>query len=114
MTLRSGVFAEFECVDMIANMPSRVRQVNPGDRWVTAIPIRIQRRPSNGTFYVGPSGGGNGGHAIVVQWGYATDIPVPGDYDGDGKTDFAIFRPSNKTFYVVPSGGGDHAIIRAF
>jgi subtilisin-like proprotein convertase family protein len=28
-----------------------------------------------------------------IQWGQATDVFVPGDYDGDLQTDFAVWRP---------------------
>jgi len=42
----------------------------------------------------------------VVTWGLGTDVPVPGDYDGDGKADLALYRPATATWFVWPSSGG--------
>ncbi|HTH36357.1 MAG TPA: VCBS repeat-containing protein [Pyrinomonadaceae bacterium] len=41
-------------------------------------------------------------------WGVAaTDVLAPGDYDGDGQTEFAVWRPGNPgTFFVKKPGTG--------
>jgi hypothetical protein len=42
----------------------------------------------------------------VVQFGASGDIPAPGDFDGDGRTDRAVFRPSIGDWYILLSSGG--------
>src|SRR6185312_13094149 len=46
------------------------------------------------------------GALVSYQFGANGDIPVPGNYDGDRKTDMALFRTSNSTWYVLPSTTG--------
>lgn len=60
-------------------------------------------RGSNGYWYVQ---GQAGSAATAFSWGGAGDAPMPGDYDGDGRTDFCVYRSSDNNWYIVPSGGG--------
>lgn len=54
-------------------------------------------RPTTGVWMVYDSA------TTEYEWGQEGDIPTPGDFDGDGKTDFAVFRPSNTTWYIATS-----------
>ncbi len=71
------------------------------------------------TFFVASSALGN----VAYQFGIATDyggtpIPIPGDYDGDGRTDMAVYQPfsipsiqvTGSTFYLSMSAAGNLAV----
>lgn len=64
-------------------------------------------RPSNGSWYVM----GTGGSILAAQqFGANGDKPVPGDYDGDSKTDFAVFRSNQNetTWYILKSSDNNY------
>ena len=58
---------------------------------ITPTPIAVFR-PSDGVWYINGVGS--------TQWGTSGDIPVPGDYNGDGITDIAVFRPADGVWYI--------------
>ncbi len=79
-----------------------------GDRRTDRTVVRLnQSGPAAGalTWYIVKSSGG----AAATTWGAVGDVPVPGDYDGDGKTDVAVWRPSEGGWYFVGSSGASWA-----
>jgi len=59
-------------------------------------------RPTTGTWWYSASTAG--GNARAIQFGIATDKLVAADYDGDQKTDFAVYR--NGEWHVLGSRDG--------
>ena len=49
--------------------------------------------PRNGLWF----SSGQGANPVWGTWG---DIPTPGDFNGDGNDDYAVFRPSTGTWFV--------------
>ena len=67
---------------------------------VSGLSSGVTFRPSTGTWYVRYSSANftTGGS---TAFGASGDTPVPADYDGDGRTDLAVYRESTSTYYVL-------------
>ena len=45
----------------------------------------------------------NGPTGFEAEWGMSNEFPVPGDYDGDGKTDLAVYNKQTGTWKIRQS-----------
>jgi len=63
---------------------------------------RPSEKPSDGYWYIIRTDGSS----FTQQWGAPGDVPVPGDYDRDGKIDLAVWRPWEGYWYVIRSSDG--------
>ena len=81
-----------------------------GAAWEAADKVAIWR-PSDRRFYLDANGnrvwdGLLGGDRVTNPFGAATDIPVTGDWNGDGVAKVGIWRPSDRKFYLDANGSG--------
>ncbi|HWE35140.1 MAG TPA: Ig-like domain-containing protein, partial [Isosphaeraceae bacterium] len=53
--------------------------------------------------------GANTSSLQSIAWGIAGDMPVPGNYDGAGAAQVAVYRPSTGAWYIRSSGVGGGA-----
>lgn len=90
-------------------------QLVPGDYDGDGLTDFAVWRPQTGDWFVLRS---TDKSLLSVNWGMqprprpgvisflSTDEPVVGDYDGDGTTDFAVWRPDTGVWYVLNSSAG--------
>jgi len=68
-------------------------------------------RPREGNWYILRSGGVCRSPAspfwigCIRQWGLPGDVPFAGDFSGDGRAGYCVYRPHEASFYVLSSNG---------
>ncbi|MBP1928333.1 FtsP/CotA-like multicopper oxidase with cupredoxin domain [Methanolinea mesophila] len=80
--------------------PSNVAQIGAAPVVVASM-VGVWR-PSNRNFYLRPTGYPTIPQ-ITILMGSTGDIPISGDWNGDGLTEVGVWRPSNRNFYLRPA-----------
>jgi hypothetical protein len=74
-----------------------------GDGKADPAVYRDSAQGSQSYFYFRGSLNNPSGNITFLPWGTTGDVPVRGDFDGDGLMDVAVFRPSNNVWYIRQS-----------
>jgi hypothetical protein len=83
----------------ISQIDANANETPPAD-------LAVWRPGTSAAWYVR---GSDGSLVASAYWGVTDDIPSPGDFDGDGKTDFCVFRPSTGSWYIIYSSNNSTA-----
>lgn len=88
----------------------RVSQQQPGDFNADGATdlgvIRPMASPSPSLWSASVSPAYSSTPSVTINHGTSGDLTAPGDYDGDGITDAAVFRPSNGNWIILSSYTG--------
>jgi hypothetical protein len=115
------VFYPNGIVKSVVAYPGQLVEVYPNqDPYVTTLPIGTipmrqagpayrlgVYRPSTSTFYLRT----DSGEATMIPYGAPGDIPLMGDWDGDGIDTVGVYRPSTSTFFLRNSNSPGFADI---
>jgi len=68
----------------------------------------VQPKSFNGNWYLNPNNAASDNtNLIAFQYGMSGDIPIVGDWNGDGIKTAGIFRPSNATWVLTNTNSAD-------
>jgi hypothetical protein len=80
------------------------------------LPDLVTWNPASGQWKRGDANFNSGSSipTTTFQWGLGSlgDVPAPGDFDGDGKTDYTVFRNGEGNWYSYLSSNSSWAVFR--